>query len=203
MSETNHPSVKRRLELGSAKERPPVKNPYLKTSKPASTTADAAEQAGASKVTPDTGIEKFFTSKKNEGDQKPHAARKLVSPREDGVPQGNENRGQKRKSLEFSSEDDETSSLYYHSDEETRASKLTKKKSYEPGHIHTSLDYHHRGELPLDQGTLRAYRFIRNHFLIPRDIEADPKFGAYSGSCFEVRVLLYHITLIHTSFRST
>ena len=36
---------------------------------------------------------------------------------------------------------------------------------------------------------MKAYRFVREHYLVPRDIEADPKFGPYSGSCFEERVI--------------
>ena len=84
---------------------------------------------------------------------------------------------------------DSTSSLYYHSADESSSGKLKKTKVYEPDHIHSSLDYHNRGELALDQEALNSYRFIRKHFLIPFDIETDPDFGPYSGSCFEERVI--------------
>ena len=179
----NKVSAKRRLDLGGSSSSTTntnrtkaVKNPYLKSapvkSEARSTTnaevVDAA--AAASTVTPETGIEKFFVSKRK-GEDAP--------------------KGQKRRSLQFNSEDDDTDGLYYHSDEEARTKNISKKKAklYEPGYIHSSLGYHHRGELSLDHGTLNAYRFIRNHFLIPRDIETDPKFGPYSGSCFEERVI--------------
>ena len=171
-----------------------VKNPYLKVPKSESI-SNSEEGATSSTITPEAGIEKFFASKRKAGDRdvKPQAARKLVTPRNDNTRQpDNELKkgGHKRRSLKFTSEDDKTNDLYYHSDDESHSKNMTKKKRlYEPGHIHASLDYHHRGDLPLDQGTLRAYRFIRNHFLVPKDIEADPKFGAYSGSCFEERVI--------------
>ncbi|KAL7528148.1 hypothetical protein ACHAXR_002288 [Thalassiosira sp. AJA248-18] len=194
MPETsNAPNAKRRLDLGSATNRErKVKNPYLKAPKSAST--DTEKDATTTTVTPEGGIEKFFASKAKSGVAKPRASRKLVSPRENDIRLKDGElkleKGQKRKSLEFTSDDEDKNGLYYHSDGESRTKNNTKKtKLYEPGHIHSILDYHHRGELPLDQGTLKAYRFIRNHFLIPRDIEADPKFGAYSGSSFEQRVI--------------
>lgn len=60
---------------------------------------------------------------------------------------------------------------------------------YKPTHIHANVDYHRRGDLALDAKTLKVYRFVREHFLIPKDIEAEHKFGPLSGSCFEERVI--------------
>mmetsp|Transcript_32711 Transcript_32711/g.69085 ORF Transcript_32711/g.69085 Transcript_32711/m.69085 type:complete len:232 (-) Transcript_32711:221-916(-) len=193
MTETNKgTNAKRRLDLGSTTKRTTrstkvVENPYLK--KPPTQSASNDPIAAASTITPETGIEKFFVSKKA-GEKKPSAARQLVTPRDEI--------DQKRKSLDFNSEDDDPDGSYYHSDNSrtnTNNKRIKTKKGggheeYEPAsHIHSTLDYHHRGELPLDEGTLKAYRFIRNHFFVPYDIEADPKFGAYSGSCFEKRVI--------------
>lgn len=187
--------AKRRLDLDlrstSIKDETkwkPLRNPYLKES--AHTNADGDENA-VSTVTPEAGISKFFLSQRKAGDSKPSAARKLVTPRENDTVRRNGGKGPKRNSPEFTtSEGEDADGLYYHSDGGSRASNLAKKKKqYEPGHIHSTLGYSHRGELPLDQGTLKAYRFVRNHFLVPRDIEADPKFGPHSGSCFEERVV--------------
>jgi len=150
-----------------------VKNPYLKASSSSSTKTHEQQTTGttaAAKITPDERLDKFFVPKtKDVVKRKPHDVRKLVPPTLD-------------------SSDDEnsasSSSLYYHSDDHTKKAKVD-----EQGHIHASLDYHHRGEMPLDQGKLKAYRFIRNNFLIPSDIEENAKFGPHSGQCFEERVI--------------
>ena len=213
MSETNSSSnARRRLDLNSAhqnKGRSKVKNPYLKAPKKASATVNVEEEVNAaatSTITPETGIEKFFVSKSKAGDAKPSAARKLVTPRDtDNAQQQQElTQGQKR-SLQFTnSEDEDTKGLYYHSDGNSKTKNNTKKKKvYEPGHIHSTLDYAHRGETALDQGALNAYRFIRNHFLIPCDIEANSKFGPHSGTSFEQRVIrAYTLGLLETKDES-
>lgn len=191
-------SAKRRLDVGSSEEVEAstkkhvkvVKNPYLKKSSQTTTakTEEASDSAintaaHATTITPETGIEKFFVPKRKAGDKKPsHVVRTLVPPRllqehGDNVTSSSDEDG------------DSTSSLYYHSADESSSGKLKKTKVYEPDHIHSSLDYHNRGELALDHGSLNSYRFIRNHFLIPFDIETDPDFGPYSGSCFEERVI--------------
>ena len=186
-------NAKRRLDLSSESSKKDtsstskVQNPYLKASSKSTsiTNVEQKDAAVSSTVTPEAGIEKFFVSKKAAGgaNKKPSAARQLVTPRDDHTRQTKKQDG-------ITSEDDDISGKYYHSDDSSRLHNNNKKKRlYEPGHIHSSLDYHHRGDLPLDQGTLKAYRFIRNHFLIPKDIESDPKFGSYSGSCFEERVI--------------
>ena len=84
-----------------------------------------------------------------------------------------------------SSGNNSSSSLYYHSNDESHKSI----KKLDQDHMYKSLDYRHRGKLQLEQGTLMAYRFIRNHFLIPNDIENNEKFGPHSGQCFEERVI--------------
>ena len=149
-----------------------VKNPYLKASSSSSTKIHEQQTIGttaAAKITPDERLDKFFVPKTKDVKRKPHDVRKLVPPTLD-------------------SSDDEnsasSSSLYYHSDDHTKKAKVD-----EQGHIHASLDYHHRGEMLLDQGKLKAYRFIRNNFLIPSDIEENAKFGPHSGQCFEERVI--------------
>lgn len=142
-------------------------------------------------------------------------ARKLVTPERDGneraieAPEARDlikedderkQRGTaiKRKSLRFAvatgdTTDDVVSNLYYDSDEGAKSTKKMKTKvdegAFVPVHIHSNVDYYRRGELALDQGKLRAYRFIRNNFLVPIDIETDPKFGPLSGICFEERVI--------------
>ena len=189
-------SVKRRLDISSSEEEETstkkhvkvVKNPYLKKS--SQTTTSKTEEASAintaahaTTITPETGIEKFFVPKRKAGDKKPsHVVRTLVPPRL------LQEHGDHDVTSSSADEDgDSSSSLYYHSADES--SGKVKKKVYEPDHIHSSLDYHNRGELALDQAALNSYRFIRNHFLIPFGIETDPDFGPYSGSCFEERVI--------------
>lgn len=167
MSESTNKSVKRTQ----------VRNPYLKTSKttaPSSTIARTVEQKGSiAKVTPVTGLEKFFVPKQKDIDKKKDGIRKLVPP--DGMSSGDDS----------SSGNNSSSSLYYHSNDESHKSI----KKLDQDHMYKSLDYRHRGELQLDQGSLKAYRFIRNHFLIPNDIENNEKFGPHSGQCFEQRVI--------------
>ncbi|KAL9178760.1 hypothetical protein ACHAXT_003891 [Thalassiosira profunda] len=179
-------SAKRRLDMGSgsdAKESKKVRNPYLKKD----TQAQSSTNDAPSTVTPEAGIERFFVSKKP-GEFKPRAARRLI-PRDEPklVPTG-----QKRpKSPEDDSVEEDREGRYYHSDQEERKSKIRKNADgYDPpAHMQASLDYGRRGEVPFGQGTLKAYRFVRENFLVPLDIEADPKFGPYSGSCFEERVI--------------
>lgn len=61
--------------------------------------------------------------------------------------------------------------------------------TFKPTHIHANLEYHRRGDLALRATTLKVYRFVRDHFLIPKEFEVDHKFGPLSGSCFEERVI--------------
>ncbi len=173
--------AKRRLDL----EPKEIKNPYLKdfmkqkskgsdpvsgTHKEGATTAVGTTAGGSSKttsiITPETGIEKFFV-KEGDGKKKSSAKRKLVA--------------------DTSSEHVED--LYYHSDDSKTQKKRGSGSEYHPDHIHSTVDYHHRGEVSLTTGQQNAYRFIRDHFNIPRDIELDSKFGPWSGICFEERVL--------------
>ncbi|KAL3761528.1 hypothetical protein ACHAW5_003076 [Stephanodiscus triporus] len=205
-------NARRRLDLSSATT-VVVANPYLKgSSKSASAknvvAADGGvrESASSTIITPEAGIEKFFVARERRhvvGDAKPRAARALVTPRDpsdsrvvrghdddDDEHKSSAKHGPKRRSLEFSSDEDDSDLYYCRSDDDSRTNNVAKgSRMYDPIEIHSKLDYHHRGELPLDRGRLRAYRFIRDNFLIPRDIEADPKFGVHSGSCFEERVI--------------
>jgi len=163
MSESTNKSAKRTQ----------VRNPYLKTSKttaPSTIARTVDQKESVAKVTPETGQEKFFVPKQKDNNK--NGIRKLVPP--DGV----------------SSDDDDSSNnsrsgLYYHSNDESLKSSM----KLDQDHMYKSLDYRHRGELTLDQGSLKAYRFIRNHFLIPNDIENNEKFGPHSGQCFEQRVI--------------
>ena len=191
---------KRRLDLGTKpkkeivnpyKNRKPVDNPYKKQ-KSTSTNTESTQTGAAiasvdgptstssattSIITPETGIEKFFLKDKKDHGKKPSAKRQLlVSPRhsEDA-------------SADASGEDIE--GLYYHSDDSNTQSKNKQKSDYHPDHIHGIIDYHQRGEVSLTTGQMNAYRFIRNNFNIPRDIELDSKYGPWSGICFEVRVM--------------
>lgn len=166
MSESTNKSVKRSTQ---------VKNPYLKTSKttaPSTIARTVDQKESVAKVTPETGLEKFFVPKQKDNNKKKDVVRKLVPP--DGM------------SSDDDSSNNSSSSLYYHSsnDESHKSS-----KKLDQDHMYKSLDYRHRGELQLDQGSLKAYRFIRNHFLIPNDIENNEKFGPHSGQCFEQRVI--------------
>lgn len=148
-----------------------VDNPYKK---PKSNTS----AADASIITPETSIEKFFTKdKKDDGKKKvpPAAKRKLLVSPSRGVEE------QQQSDTRSGKEE-----LYYHSD---NSSEDQVPKETNPDHIHESIDYRHRGEVKLSTGQMGAYRFIRNHFLIPRNIELDPDFGPWSGICFEERVL--------------
>jgi hypothetical protein len=190
---------KRRLDLGTKpkeivnpyKNRKPVDNPYAKKQKSTSTNTEesnhpvsgtvagstAAPSATTSIITPETGIEKFFVKdKKNVGKKASSAKRKLVSPGRSGDASAN-------------TSEEEIEDLYYHSDDSNTQSKNKQRSNYHPDHIHGNIDYHHRGEVSLTSGQMNAYRFIRNHFNIPRDIEVDSKFGPWSGTCFEERIL--------------
>ena len=165
MTESTNKSVKRTQ----------VKNPYLKTSKttePSTIARTVDQKDSVAKVTPETRLEKFFVPKQKD-EKKKDAIRKLVPP------------GGMSSDDDSSSNNSSSSSLYYHSNDES----LKSSKKLDQDHMYKSLDYSHRGELQLDQGSLKAYRFIRNHFLIPNDIENNEKFGPHSGQCFEQRVI--------------
>ena len=158
-------------EVGMKKQL--VENPYKKPKSNTSAVVDA------SIIPTETGIEKFFTKDKNDDGKKkvpPAAKRKLVSPSR-GVEE------QKQSDTRSGGKEE----LYYHSDNSSEGQVPPKETN--PDHIHESIDYHHRGEVTLSTGQMNAYRFIRNHFLIPRNIELDPDFGPWSGICFEERVL--------------
>jgi hypothetical protein len=177
--------AKRRLDL----EPKEIVNPYKKdlakkqkstesdpvpgTHKEGATAAVGTTAGGSSKttsiITPETGIEKFFV-KDGDGKKKSSAKRKLVSP----------------KSADSS---ELVEDLYYHSDDSNTQKKKGSGSDYHPDHIHSTVDYHHRGEVSLTTGQQNAYRFIRDHFNIPKDIELDSKFGPWSGICFEERVM--------------
>jgi len=190
---------KRRLDLGTIpreianpyKNNKKVDNPYAKKQKSTSTNTEeqqpepgmvagsaAAPSATTSIITPETGIEKLFVKDKNGDKKKPSSARrKLVSPGHSG--DASANKGEQ-----------DTEDLYYHSDDSSNTqSKSNQGSKYHPDHIHGNIDYHHRGEVPLTAGQMNAYRFIRNHFNIPKDIELDSKYGPWSGICFEERIL--------------
>lgn len=189
----NDAGAKRRLDLepkeiaNPYKNKKPVlvKNPYAKKQKstesnnqvPETHQEGATSAAGttvgssttASIITPETGIEKFFVKYEQDDGKKPSSAkRKLVSP---------------RRSRDVSAD------LYYHSDDSQTQTKRDPGSDYHPDHIHAIIDYHQRGKVTLTTGQKNAYRFIRDHFNIPRDIELDSKFGPWSGTCFEERIL--------------
>lgn len=189
--------AKRRLDLGSKPKeivnpykKKPVKNPYTKKQKstasndeathpasiPSAAGSTAAVSATTSIITPETGIEKFFAKEKQKSDgKKPSSAkRKLVSPR-----------GSKDVSADTTTSE-QVEDLYYHSDDSNTQSK---KDDYHPDHIHGTVDYKHRGDVNLTTGQKNAYRFIRNHFNVPRDIEVNADFGPWSGISFEERIL--------------
>ena len=118
-----------------------------------------ANTADVTTVTPETGIGKH--SSRNKYDSKPHAARQLVTPQKDK---------------------ESNPALYYQSDNEDES-------IFKPKYIHFNVGYHPRGELALDARSLKVYRFIRDHYLIPSTFEVDYTYGPLSGSSFEERVL--------------
>ena len=216
MKSSNMKDAKRRLDLkvgpvdDEKKKSRDVKNPYLKPSVPSSLPAVSAAPAtrAASTVTPDAGTDKLLVGKRksryvDEVDDvagiKPRVARKLVTPREVEAPRTKSvtTKSQRtiktRKSLKFTSGDHTDvvvdGDLYYDSVDEKNSKKSSSPEVYVPVHIHSNVDYHRRGDLVLDQGKLRAYRFIHNNFHIPKNIETDPTFGPLSGGCFEERVI--------------
>ena len=94
--------------------------------------------------------------------------------------------------LRANSKDDDKEGINYHSD----VSKND--EDYDPAYINRCVQYSSRGSKALPAGTMTAYRFVRDNFLVPRDIE-DPKFGAYSGTSFEERVLrAYSLGMLET-----
>ena len=183
---------KRRLDLGNKPKvsvnpykKKLVENPYKKkktsTDKESSNTQNVTESANKvttasskaiSIITPEVSIEKFFVKDRS---KKPTSRRQLVSPRQNAS---------------AASDEEEKEDLYYHSDDSNTQSKIKKDSEYYPDHIHGVIDYQKRGDnVSLTSGQMNAYRFIRNHFNIPKDIELDSKFGPWSGISFEERVM--------------
>lgn len=162
MSERNA-AARRRLDLGADASSPPgaVINPY---SSPSRATRSGKQKESSSAVTPEKVINEFLSSKKK---VLPRTSR-IITP------------DKKRKAIDLDGEEE----LYYSSGDEKKDAKL-----YKPTHIYANVGFHCRGDLALDQGKLKAYRFIRNHYLIPLTFETDRQFGPHSGSCFEERVI--------------
>jgi hypothetical protein len=138
---------------------------------------------------------------------------------DDGIRTSNEgDYGTTRRLLEFGNDDDEKlndlvddDDAYYTSSDDNPLKKTEtngeSSLSSKQLHLHASLDYLHRGRsksssagnnncnddnsaiLLTTTPTMKAYRFIRKHYLIPNTIETDYKFGPHSGSTFEDRVI--------------
>ncbi|KAL7515806.1 hypothetical protein ACHAWX_000882 [Stephanocyclus meneghinianus] len=161
-------SSRRRLDFSGENGESTTVDSYKKL-KPAKNETNDSSSA----VTPEAGSKRCFTRNKSKdlSNKEPKSARKLVTPLKDDTAD-----------IFGDSEDDH--SQFYRSGDEEQDSKL-----YKPTHMHTNVTYRRRGELALDQRTLKAYRFVRDHFLIPSTFENDYKFGPLSGSCFEERVI--------------
>ncbi len=200
MSERTGP--RRRLDLSSASGRnakPPPKakvaNPYATNAFKNASSSSSGIHGGLDPKGANTPVESFFLKKKPVDDSSSPAGAKrqlLVTPRRSaGVAAAAESKiGEKRKHLDDSDNVDEKydESLYYHSGEE-QSETSANNSANQPERTYSNIDYRHRGEIPLDEPTTKAYRFVRNHFLVPKDIESDPKFGPHSGTCFEERVI--------------
>jgi len=193
---------RRRLDLSSANvsnANPPskakVSNPYAKNASKSASTSSTGFHGGLKPTGATTPVESFFLKKKSiDGASSSSSAKRqlLVTPqRSVGVTGVAESKiGEKRKHVDDVDYVDENydESFYYHSGEELNETSKNN-SAHKPERTYSNIDYRHRGELPLDEPTMKAYRFVRNHFLIPRDIESDPKFGPHSGTCFEERVI--------------
>ncbi len=210
---TNDDEQKAKKEANNSNLKPLASSSSAETASSTKKMTAMNAKTASSNVTPDADVDKFLIGKRKSRDFvdeeddfteiiKPRAARKLVTPRdvvEEPRTRTTTARNQQRdltttrKSLKFTSDDTDVGisggDLYYDSDDEKSKSKKKSSREYVPVHIYSNVDYHRRGHLALDQGTLRAYHFIRNTFHIPKNLETDPKFGALSGSCFEERVI--------------
>ena len=156
-------TTRRRLNFAEDKAEGTVTNPQKKTR------TENKSNDWISEVTPEKGSKTVTKDKTKDSLVR---KLKLVTPLKE----------ERVKPLELFDGEDPT--LYYQSGDEEQESSI-----YKPTYVHSNVDYHRRGDLALDQSTLKAYRFIRNNFLIPRTFETDGKFGPLSGSCFEERVI--------------
>ncbi|EJK59705.1 hypothetical protein THAOC_20038 [Thalassiosira oceanica] len=178
------PQAKRRLvfgeasDHGSSSDRPgpkPVVNPYKKKTK--------YQQSLQNERNP-------YSKKKDESESRVTPNIETALKRSRDV--GDDDTTRRRILLRTNSEDEDKEGINYHSD----VSKND--EDYDPAYINRCLQYCSRGSKALPVGTLAAYRFVRDNFLVPRDIE-DPRFGAYSGTSFEERVLrAYSLGMLET-----
>ena len=60
---------------------------------------------------------------------------------------------------------------------------------YVPEHLYKNLDYATSDLQNLSTGEQKAYRLITQYFNIPKDFEQSRRFGPWSGTCYEERVL--------------
>jgi len=60
-----------------------------------------------------------------------------------------------------------------------------KKDDYIPSYIHQNIDYKRRGEGKIDEMTQKSFDLVEQHFILPKDLETNRKYGPISGSTFE------------------
>jgi hypothetical protein len=60
-----------------------------------------------------------------------------------------------------------------------------KKGQYIPTHLYKNIEYKRQGEADLNEITKKAFELVQEHFLLPKDLETNRKYGPKSGICFE------------------
>ena len=64
--------------------------------------------------------------------------------------------------------------------------KLEKKeKEYVPTYVYKNIEYKRQGEAVLDESTKKTFELVQEHFILPKDLETNRKYGPKSGVCFE------------------
>lgn len=60
-----------------------------------------------------------------------------------------------------------------------------KESQYIPIHLYKNIEYKRQGEADLNEITRKAFELVQEHFVLPKDLETNRKYGPKSGICFE------------------
>jgi hypothetical protein len=69
----------------------------------------------------------------------------------------------------------------------TRVDEVVEKveEEYVPIHVYKNIEYKRMGEAVLDKVTKTTFALVQEHFILPKDLETNRKYGPKSGICFE------------------
>lgn len=69
----------------------------------------------------------------------------------------------------------------------TRVDEKVEKKEdvYVPTYVYKNIEYKRQGEVVLDESTKKTFELVQEHFILPKDLETNRKYGPKSGTCFE------------------